>query len=81
MRTMTPTELTATRRILGMNKAEMARTLRTPYRTYQDWENGARPIPGVVSVAAELLVQKDTWVMQVIVDKISRGIEGELNNG
>lgn len=67
---MTPEELTAARLTLGMNKAEMARTLLTPYRTYQDWELGARPIPGVVTVAAELLLQKDTWVMQQITEKI-----------
>ncbi len=68
---MTPAELKAERTTLGLNQAEMAKSLRTPYRTYQDWESGARRIPGVVAVACELLLQKDTWVMQAINEKLA----------
>jgi DNA-binding transcriptional regulator YiaG len=56
-------ELKAARRILGLNKAEMARTLETPYRSYCDWESGARRIPGVCAVAMRLLSGKDAAFM------------------
>lgn len=72
---MQPHELTEARAKLGMNKAEMALSLRTPYRTYQDWESGERPIPGVCAVAVELLLQKDRWVMQQINEKIRHEIK------
>lgn len=81
MRTMTPEQLAAARRALGMNRAEMARTLRTPYRTYQDWESGKRPIPGVVAVAMDLLVEKDRWVTRTIIEQVSQGVKGALNHG
>jgi DNA-binding transcriptional regulator YiaG len=68
---MTPAQLKTARRKLGMNMAEMATTLRTPYRTYQDWERGDRRIPGICQVAVELLQKRDQWVMQAIVDKIA----------
>ncbi|GFO67909.1 hypothetical protein GMLC_14880 [Geomonas limicola] len=70
---MTPEQLKASRRQLGLNQAEMAQQLRTPYRTYQDWERGTRRIPGVCEVAVELLVKKDRWVMQAITAKLARG--------
>lgn len=72
MENMTPAELKAARRKLGMNLAEMAKTLRTKYRTYQDWESGRRRIPGVCWVAVELLLKRDQWVMQAIEAKIAR---------
>ena len=70
---MTHLELSKARRQLGLNKAEMAQQLRTPYRTYVDWERGARRIPGVCQVAVELLIKHDRWVMQAIEAKISKG--------
>ncbi len=72
MENMTPAELRAARIRLGMNMAEMAKTLRTPYRTYQDWEAGRRTIPGVCAVAVELLLKRDRWVMLAIEAKIAR---------
>jgi DNA-binding transcriptional regulator YiaG len=69
---MTPGKLTATRKKLGMNRAEMAKRLSTPYRTYVQWERGDRRIPGVCKVAMELLLRLDGIVMQAITEKLSR---------
>ena len=68
---MTAVNLETARLALGMNKAEMASRLRTPYRTYQDWEAGRRRIPGICQIAVELLLEKDARVMQAIDEKIS----------
>lgn len=69
---MTPEQLKTSRRELGLNKREMAKALRTPYRSYVDWERGDRRIPGVCEVAVELLVKKDRWVMQAITAKLAK---------
>lgn len=53
---MTPTQLKAARRELGLNQTEMAQQLKTPRRTYVDWERGSRRIPGVCEVAVELML-------------------------
>lgn len=44
-------ELRTIRLKLGLNLKEMSELLSTPYRTYQDWENGNRRIPGVCQEA------------------------------
>jgi len=72
MENMTPAELKDARQKLGLNMAEMAKSLRTPYRTYQEWETGGRRIPGVCAVAVELLLKKDRWVMMAIDARIAR---------
>jgi DNA-binding XRE family transcriptional regulator len=59
-------KLAAARRKLGMNRAEMAKRLATPYRTYVDWERGERRVPGVCRVAMELLLKQDQILMQRI---------------
>jgi DNA-binding transcriptional regulator YiaG len=64
-------ELKAARRELGMNRAELAKRLRTPYRSYVNWERGDRPIPGVCETAIELLLRHDRLVMQAIKEKLS----------
>jgi DNA-binding transcriptional regulator YiaG len=63
-------ELTAARAKLGLNMAEMAMVLKTPYRTYQDWETGKRRIPGICACAVELLLVKDRWTMDRIKTKL-----------
>lgn len=55
---MTPTELKQARLALGFNLKQMAESLNTPYRTYQDWEGGRRRIPGIVEVAVSSLIDK-----------------------
>jgi hypothetical protein len=49
----------------------MAKRLRTPYRTYVNWERGDRPIPGICEVAVELLLWKDATFMRAITEKIA----------
>jgi len=71
---MTISELKSARIKMGLNKSEMAKQLRTPYRTYQDWESGERRIPGVCEVAVELLLIKDKWLTQKIIEKASREV-------
>jgi len=61
---MTPAELKAARRELGLNKVEMAQALKTKYRTYVPWDRGTTPIPGAVEVAVGLLLEKDRRFMQ-----------------
>ena len=52
---MTPADLFTWRNRLGLSQSEAAARLNTPTGTYQNWEQGRRPIPGVVSVATRLL--------------------------
>lgn len=63
---MTPPELAAARRELGLNKTELANRLKTPYRTYVDWERGVSPISGAAEVAIELLLERDRRFMAAI---------------
>ena len=60
---ITPAELKAARRTLGLKPGEMAKRLKTPRRTYQDWEAGKRPISGACDTAVELLLEKDARFM------------------
>jgi DNA-binding transcriptional regulator YiaG len=69
---MTKAELTAARKELGMNKAEMAKRLRTPYGTYNKWELGTRRVPGVCETALELLLKIDRLQMQAIKELCAR---------
>lgn len=73
---MTNQDLKAARIKLGLNMAEMAKALKTPYRTYQDWEGGHNPIPGVCQVAVELLLRKDEWFMTTVFDRVEKKING-----
>ena len=56
---VTPKGLKEARQKLGLNMTEMAGTLRTPYRTYQDWERGERRIPGICEAVVALLLKCD----------------------
>ena len=76
---MTPADLKQSRRELGLNKVEMARQLRTPYRTYADWERGTRRIPGICQVAVELLVKRDREFMQAINERLDKGEKGRVH--
>lgn len=48
---MTPVALKEARLRLSLTQTQMADTLATPFRTYQDWEYGVAKIPGVVGLA------------------------------
>ncbi len=56
-----------------MNRAEMAKRLCTPYRTYVDWERGERRVPGVCKVAVDLLLEKDRLFMASIGKRLPGG--------
>ena len=59
-----------------MSKADMAKRLRTPYRTYVNWERGERPISGLAEVAVELLLKHDRMVMEAIKAKVVNSFPG-----
>ena len=48
---MTAGELADARKRLNLTQKEMAKRLKTPLKTYQDWEQGRAKISGVVEVA------------------------------
>jgi DNA-binding transcriptional regulator YiaG len=66
---MKPELLKTHRESLGLKIAEMAIRLQTPYRTYQDWENGSRRIPGICCAAVQMLLERDKAFM----DRIKKG--------
>lgn len=56
-RYMTPAEIVVAREALGVDSmAEMARVLKTPYRTYQDWERGVARPPSMLELTFKLLL-------------------------
>lgn len=63
---MTAEELRAARRVLGLNKVQMAMQLETAYPTYRDWELGINRIPGVCKVAVDGLLYRDRLFMEKI---------------
>lgn len=60
---ITPEELKAAETQLGLKPGEMAKRLKTPRRTYQDWIAGKRPISGACDTAVELLLREDARFM------------------
>ncbi|MCK5611619.1 DUF1870 family protein [Candidatus Pacearchaeota archaeon] len=48
---MTKEELRVIRKELGLTIDRMAKELNTPRKTYENWEYGARRIPGIIVVA------------------------------
>lgn len=76
---MTGDDLRNARKALGeLSAAEMARQLKTPLRTYQDWESGENRIPGIAEVAVDLLMQKDNWVMNGVFSRIDERIRADF---
>ena len=70
---MTSEELKAARVTLRMSQRELATQLRTPLRTYEDWEAGRRRIPGICQYAVELTLQRDKWQTVDIATKVTGG--------
>ena len=60
---ITPEQLKAAETQLGLKPGEMAKRLKTPRRTYQDWVAGKRPISGACDTAVELLLREDARFM------------------
>lgn len=57
---MTPAEVSAARKLLGLSQSELAERLRmgaNGERTVRRWERGETPITGPASVALSLLVK------------------------
>ena len=73
---MTPSELKAARKKLGLNQTEMAKRLRTSYDGYIKWERGTRPIRGVVEVAVEEVLWHDAMVMRAITETLAQSFPG-----
>lgn len=64
--TPTPAELIKARNELGLSMAEASRLCRIPYRTWQNWEHGSRPMPSYALTLIEYLKMTintdNTWV-------------------
>jgi len=52
---MTPADLTAARKAMGMTQEQLAAKLGYGWQTVSAWENGRRAIPGAVALAVEHL--------------------------
>ena len=52
---MTNSELKAARKRLNLTAKKMAEELKTPQRTYQNWELGRTKVPGVVFAAISFM--------------------------
>lgn len=73
---MTPQDLKAARRELGMNRTEMATQLRISRSGYVKLERGERPTSGLAEVAVELLLKHDRMVMEAITTKLGKDLGG-----
>lgn len=46
-------ELKKKRLDLGLTQSQLAEYLKTPYKTYVQWERGQRRVPGLLEIALE----------------------------
>lgn len=85
---MKPEELLKLRQEIRFDKASLARNLSTPYRTLQDYESGARPIPAAF---ADKVRTEHTRQLAFMADRMQqleqeldrtwpRGIPSEIKN-
>ena len=54
---MTSQELKKLRKDAGLTMADASRLFKTPYRTWQNWENGERRVPPMAGVILELYIK------------------------
>jgi DNA-binding XRE family transcriptional regulator len=73
---MTPQDLKAARKQLGLNRTEMATQLRISRSGYVKLERGERPISGLAEVAVELLLKHDRMVMEAIKANVAMSFPG-----
>ena len=78
---MTAIDLKTIRCAMDISAAEMARAMKTPLRTYQDWEAGVNRIPGVAEVAATLLIERMNWSMGEITKSIDSKVSQAYADG
>ena len=57
---MTAEELRELRESTGLSRAEACRLFKTPYRTFQNWENGSRRVPPMVGELLKLYKEKES---------------------
>lgn len=55
---MTASELKELRQSTDLSMAECCRLFRTPYRTWQNWENGSRRVPPMAGEILKLYKEK-----------------------
>ena len=56
---MTSQKLKTLRKSAGLTMASASRLFRTPYRTWQNWENGSRRVPPMAGVILELYIKSE----------------------
>ncbi len=66
------TQLEVLRKKLKIGKSDLARVLDMPHSTVRDWLSGENPTPGIAIVAVNLLIERDRWVLDRILDKVGR---------
>jgi DNA-binding transcriptional regulator YiaG len=54
---MTPNELKAARKVLGLSAAKMGQALEVDPRTVRRWEAGPQAVPGPVKVAVGFMLK------------------------
>lgn len=73
---------TARKECLKVSQAELAALMETPKRTIQDIEAlGDQPVRGCYKRLLELLIERDRWVMQAVIEKVDRDIARAYPNG
>ena len=74
-------DLRRAREEMGYGPSDMARLLRTPLRTYQDWEAVRRSFPAIVQVTMGLLAERELWVMQRAISAANQRIASDFPQG
>lgn len=78
---LTKEQLRGIRVAMKYSKADMARVLGWPYRTYQDRESGARGISGAQKFCVLRAYAKDRRFFAELPARIDAAIEKEFPNG
>ena len=65
---MTPKNLTAARKKLGLSPTEMAKAMGVNYDTYKSWQSGRRSMPAVAVRCVELLLKYPTTARKLASD-------------
>ena len=67
---------------LKVSQANLSVLMKTPKRTIQDIEALAdQPVRGVYEVCIELLIQRDQWITQAVIEKVQFDISCNYPNG
>ena len=66
---MTPQQLTAARKKLGLYPTEMATAMGVSYDTFKSWQSGRRSLPAVAVRCIELLLTHPRTARNLVNDK------------